>query len=68
MTTIGVQARQLTSRHQVADLQRRFPLLQVVALVVLYLAGAVTIPGWTSRDTISSMLVMAALLGLAGAG
>lgn len=67
MTTISA-ARQLTSRHQVADLQRRFPLLQVVALVVLYLVGAATVPGWTTRSTLMSMLVMAALLGLAGAG
>ncbi len=68
MTSIGVPARYLTSRHHAADLQRRFPLLQVAALVALYLAGAATIPGWTSRSTITSMLVMAALLGLAGAG
>jgi ribose transport system permease protein len=67
MTTISV-ARQLTSRHHVADLQRRFPLLQVVALVVLYLVGAATVPGWTTRSTLMSMLVMAAVLGLAGAG
>jgi ribose transport system permease protein len=67
MTTIAA-ARQLASRHLVADLQRRFPLLQVAALVVLYLVGAATVPGWTSHSTLMSMLVMAALLGLAGAG
>jgi ribose transport system permease protein len=67
MTTITA-ARQLASPHHVADLQRRFPLLQVVALVVLYVAGAATVPGWTSHSTLMSMLVMAALLGLAGAG
>jgi ribose transport system permease protein len=67
MTTISFR-RQLLSRHHAADLQRRFPLLQVVALAVLYLVGAVTVPGWTTRSTLLSMLVMAALLGLAGAG
>jgi ribose transport system permease protein len=67
MTAISV-TRQLASRHHVADLQRRFPLLQVVALAVLYLVGAATVPGWTTRSTLMSMLVMAALLGLAGAG
>jgi ribose transport system permease protein len=66
MTTTSV--RPLSSRHHVADLQRRFPLLQVVALAALYLAGAATVPGWTSHSTLMSMLVMAALLGLAGAG
>jgi ribose transport system permease protein len=68
MTTIGAPPRALPSRHQLADLQRRFPLLQVAALAVLYLAGAATVPGWTSHSTLSSMLVMASLLGLAGAG
>jgi ribose transport system permease protein len=68
MTTIGAPARALPGRHQLADLQRRFPLLQVAALAVLYLAGAATVPGWTSRSTLVSMLVMAALLGLAGTG
>jgi ribose transport system permease protein len=51
-----------------ADLQRRFPLLQIVALAALYLVGAATVPGWTTRSTLVSMLVMASLLGLAGAG
>jgi len=68
MTATGAPLRALPSRHQLADLQRRFPLLQVVALAALYLAGAATVPGWTSRSTLSSMLVMASLLGLAGAG
>lgn len=67
MTTITA-ARQLASRHVAADLQRRFPLLQVAALVVLYLVGAVTVPGWMTHATLMSMLIMAALLGLAGAG
>lgn len=68
MTTIGAPARALPGRHQVADLQRRFPLLQVAALAALYLVGAATVPGWTTRSTLTSMLVMAALLGLAGTG
>jgi ribose transport system permease protein len=56
------------TRHQLADLQRRFPVLQVAALAVLYLIGQFTVPGWSSRSTIISMLVIAALLGMAGAG
>ena len=67
MTTISAAPR-LASRHHIADLQRRFPLLQIAALAVLYLIGAATVPGWTTRSTLLSMLVMAALLGLAGAG
>jgi ribose transport system permease protein len=68
MTSLSLPSRPLAARHRLADLQRRFPLLQVAALVVLYLAGALTVPGWTSTSTTSSMLVMAALLGMAGAG
>jgi len=68
MTTIGIPARRLESRHLAADLQRRFPLLQVVALAALYIVGAATVPGWTARSTLTSMLVMAALLGMAGIG
>jgi len=67
MTTMAA-ARQLTSRHHFADLQRRFPLLQVAALIVLYVIGAATVPGWTAHGTVMSMLIMAALLGIAGAG
>jgi ribose transport system permease protein len=68
MTTISAAPRQLLSRHNIADLQRRLPLLQIAALAVLYLIGAATVSGWTTRSTLMSMLVMAALLGLAGAG
>lgn len=68
MTSLSLPSRPLAARHRIADLQRRFPLLQVAALVVLYLAGALTVPGWTSTSTTSSMLVMAGLLGMAGAG
>jgi len=42
--------------------------VQVGALIVLYVIGAATVPGWTTHSTLMSMLVMAALLGLAGAG
>lgn len=60
--------RPLPRRAGLADLQRRYPLLQVVALVALYLYGAVTIDGFSSRSALYSMLVQASLLGLAGAG
>jgi ribose transport system permease protein len=68
MTATDAPPRALPTRHHLTDLQRRFPLLQVAALAVLYLAGAATVSGWTSRSTLSSMLVMASLLGLAGVG
>jgi ribose transport system permease protein len=67
MTAI-TEARQLASRHHFTDLQRRFPLLQAATLIVLYVIGAATVPGWTAHGTVISMLIMAALLGIAGAG
>jgi ribose transport system permease protein len=52
----------------VVKAQRRWPLLQLVALVVLFLYGASTIAGFDQQESIRSMLVLAALLGLAAAG
>jgi ribose transport system permease protein len=44
--------------------QRRYPLLQIVALVGIFLWGASTIDGYNSTPSLKSMLVLAALLGL----
>jgi len=48
--------------------QRRYPVLQVLALVVLFIWGATTIDGFSTETSIDSMLVLAALLGLAALG
>jgi ribose transport system permease protein len=48
--------------------QRRAPLAQTAALVILYIYGAATIPGFTAGPSVRSMLVLAALLGLAAVG
>jgi ribose transport system permease protein len=53
---------------QALALQRRAPALQLLALVVLFLYGAATIDGFSAEITIDSMLVLAALLGLAALG
>jgi ribose transport system permease protein len=65
---VPTPGRSQLSRAGLADLQRRYPLLQVVALVALYLYGAATISGFSSKSALYSMLVQASLLGLAGAG
>jgi ribose transport system permease protein len=49
-------------------LQSRWPLMQIVALIGIFLFGAITIDGFATRPSIYSMLVLAALLGIAGAG
>jgi len=48
--------------------QRRIPALQVLALVLLFAYGLSTIDGFSAQTSIDSMLVLAALLGLAALG
>lgn len=51
-----------------AALQRRYPLLQLLALLALFSYGAATLDGFASRLNINAMLVLAAFLGLAALG
>lgn len=53
---------------RVVALQRRWPALQLVALVALFTYGAASLSGFTTQPSIDSMLVLAALLGLASLG
>ncbi|HEY3652806.1 MAG TPA: hypothetical protein VGL33_32885 [Streptosporangiaceae bacterium] len=48
--------------------QARFPAAQVVALIVIFIYGAITLPGLGSWSAIRSILVLAALVGLASGG
>jgi ribose transport system permease protein len=48
--------------------QARFPVAQVVALIVIFIYGAITLPGLGSWTAIRSILVLAALVGLASGG
>lgn len=48
--------------------QRRFPLAQVAVLIVLFIYGASSLPGFGSESSVKTMLVLAALLGLASLG
>jgi ribose transport system permease protein len=49
-------------------LQRRVPLLQVIALAVLFVYGAASIKGFSDWLSIKSMLTLASLLALAALG
>jgi ribose transport system permease protein len=49
-------------------LQRRAPVLQLIAVVALFTYGAETIAGFSAQTSVDSMLVLAALLGLAALG
>ena len=49
-------------------LQQRVPLIQLLALVAVFAYGAITLPGLDSWISIRSILVLAALVGLASCG
>jgi ribose transport system permease protein len=51
-----------------SDIQSRFPVLQVIALVAVFLYGAESLPGLGSWQSMRSILVLSALVGLASGG
>jgi ribose transport system permease protein len=63
-----VASKWVRSLRQLASLQRRVPLLQVIALGALFLYGVETLPGLASWVSIRDILNIAALVGLASAG
>lgn len=46
----------------------RLPLLQIVALLALFLYGVATISGYASKSSLMAMLILAAFLGIAAGG
>jgi ribose transport system permease protein len=50
------------------SIQSRFPLIQIVATIAVFVYGALTLPGLSSWISIRSILVLAALVGLASGG
>ena len=53
---------------KVGAVQARFPVAQVVALIVVFFYGVITLPGLGAWTSIRSILVLAALVGLASGG
>lgn len=58
--------RDILARFQ--EMQRRVPVVQILALVGLFLVGVTTLPQFASRSAIDAMLVLASFLGIAAAG
>src|SRR5579862_5817610 len=50
------------------EVQRRFPVLQIVALAALFGWGTLSLPAFAGRPSIDSMLVLASFLGIAAVG
>jgi ribose transport system permease protein len=57
-----------TGRARFGALQGRFPIVQVVALIVVFVYGAISLPGLATWTSIRSILVLSALVGLASGG
>jgi ribose transport system permease protein len=56
------------ARTRLGAFQARFPVFQVLALVAVFIYGDITLPGLGSWTSIRSILVLAALVGLASGG
>jgi ribose transport system permease protein len=56
------------ARTRLGAFQARFPVFQVAALVAVFVYGAISLPGLGSWTSIRSILVLAALVGLASGG
>jgi ribose transport system permease protein len=67
-TTPEAQGQAPSVGTRLLGLQRRYPILQVVALIVVFVYGASTLDGLDSIPSIKSILVLASLAGLASAG
>ena len=61
------QARPTVWQRAIA-IQARFPIAQVIVLVIVFLYGAVTLDGFGTWETIKVILAMAALVALASGG
>jgi ribose transport system permease protein len=64
----GDPARARAWRAGAAELQSRFPVLQLVGLAAIFIYGSATLPGLASWDSIKTILVLASLVGLASVG
>jgi ribose transport system permease protein len=57
-----------TARAKFGAVQGQFPIFQVVALIVVFVYGAISLPGLATWTSIRSILVLSALVGLASGG
>ncbi|HEY4277015.1 MAG TPA: ABC transporter permease [Conexibacter sp.] len=65
---VDIDDKRPAALQRVLALQQRMPLLQLVALVIVSVYGALTVDGLTSSSSIRLILVLAALAGLASVG
>jgi ribose transport system permease protein len=51
-----------------ATVQRRYPLMQAAALVVLFILGAATLPGFATYSSVKAVLIITSFLGISAVG
>jgi ribose transport system permease protein len=64
----GVGERATSAWRGLVRVQQRIPLIQLLALAAVFAIGVITLPGLGSWISIRSILVLAALVGLASCG
>jgi ribose transport system permease protein len=64
----GVGGRAISAWAAFGRLQQRIPIIQLLALAAVFAVGVITLPGLGSWISIRSILVLAALVGLASCG
>jgi ribose transport system permease protein len=64
----GAREQIRAARIRLGAYQARFPIFQLVALVAVFVYGMISLPGLGSWTSIRSILVLAALVGLASGG
>jgi ribose transport system permease protein len=67
-TGIAARERIRAVGRTVGALQGKFPVFQVLALIAVFLYGAISLPGLGSWNSIRSILVLSAFVGLASGG
>jgi len=66
--TTGVLTTRTSGWRRLVAIQGRFPILQIVITLGVFLFGALTLPGLASPSSIVSILVLASLVGIAAIG
>jgi ribose transport system permease protein len=64
----AAERRQVTIWARLAELQARYPIIQLLAVAAVFIYGVETLPALGQWDSIKVILLIAALTGLASAG
>ncbi len=65
---VGSARANVSARARLARAQSRYPLVQVVALIALFIFGSLTLDGFSSYTSIKTVLIITAFLGIAAVG